>query len=36
LKGGKGKTILDALILEPNFAGVGVDIKKIKEFFSKD
>ena len=35
IKGGVGKAILDSLILQPNFAGVGVDLEKLKDFFVK-
>ncbi|WP_321384158.1 hypothetical protein, partial [Rhizobium sp.] len=33
IKGGDGRSVADALILEPNFAGVGVDIKKLLGYF---
>lgn len=33
LKAGVGNTLVDSLILEPNIAGVGVDIKKLFSFF---
>ena len=36
MKKGKSKAVVDALILEPNFAGVGIDLKKlIRGFLSK-
>ena len=33
IKAGKSRSIVDALILQPNISGVGVDLKKIIEFF---
>jgi len=30
---GKFRAMMDALILEPNFAGLGIDLKKVGEFF---
>lgn len=36
IKGGHGRAIADAIILEPNVAGVGIDLKKlIGHFFDK-
>lgn len=35
MKSGSDGAITDALILEPNFAGIGIDIKKIISFFKK-
>lgn len=32
LRKGKGGALVDALILQPRFAGVGVDLKKIVTF----
>lgn len=29
IKSGQGKALADAIILEPNFAGIGVDLKKL-------
>ncbi len=35
IKKGRGKAIVDAIILEPNVSGIGIDIKKlIRGFFS--
>lgn len=36
LKAGIGKALTNAIILEPNFCGFGVDIKKLFSFLSKD
>jgi len=33
LKKGKGGALLDALILQPNFAGMGLDLKAVAKFF---
>lgn len=33
IKAGKSRSIVDALILQPNISGVGIDLKKIIEFF---
>jgi hypothetical protein len=33
VKKGMGRALVDALILEPNIAGVGIDLKQIKSFF---
>lgn len=35
LKGGVGKILNDTIILEPNIAGIGVNINNIFKFFSK-
>lgn len=35
LEAGRGKSIVDALILQPNFSGLGIDVKKLVEFFKK-
>ena len=36
LKKGKGSALVDALVLEPNFSGVGVDLKKLFALFGQD
>lgn len=33
IKAGQSKSIVDALILQPNISGVGIDLKKIFDFF---
>jgi hypothetical protein len=33
LKKGKGGAVVDSLILQPNFAGVGLDLKKLVDYF---
>lgn len=33
IRAGNSRSIVDALILQPNITGVGVDLKKIIEFF---
>ncbi|MEZ8107233.1 hypothetical protein [Vibrio cortegadensis] len=33
IKAGQSRSIVDTLVLQPNFCGVGVDLKKIAEFF---
>jgi hypothetical protein len=35
MRKGVGKALADAVILEPNFAGVGLSIKKLIEYFRK-
>ena len=35
IRAGKNNTLVDSLILEPNIAGVGIDIKKLLSFFKK-
>ncbi len=35
LKKGKSNALVDALILQPKFAGLGVDLKKILTFFKR-
>ncbi len=35
MKAGKSNSIVDALILEPNFNGLGVDLRKILDFFRR-
>jgi hypothetical protein len=35
MKARRGDAVLDALILQPNFAGVGVDVNRIINFFRK-
>ena len=35
IKGGNGKAASDAVILQPNFMGVGVDLKKVFKVFKK-
>lgn len=35
MNAGRGRAIVDALILEPNFAGIGVDFKKMVSSFLK-
>lgn len=35
MKKGVGRALVDSIILEPNFAGVGVNIKKIIDYVSK-
>jgi hypothetical protein len=34
-KAGVGGALVDSLILEPNFAGVGVDLKKVFSIFRR-
>jgi hypothetical protein len=34
LNRGRGRALVDALILQPNFAGIGVNLKSIVEFFT--
>jgi hypothetical protein len=36
LQKGSTRTLLDALILEPNLGGIGVDIKKLRNFFWRE
>jgi len=33
---GKGRAVVDALILEPNFAGMGIDLRKLKSILTSD
>jgi hypothetical protein len=35
MNAGRGKAIVDALILEPNFAGIGIDLKRLISGFLK-
>lgn len=35
LKKGFGKALVDALILEPNFSGIGINLKSFNKFFKK-
>jgi len=35
IKGGSGKIINDSLILQPNFGGIGIDLKQLFDFFRK-
>jgi hypothetical protein len=36
MKRGRGGALVDALILEPNFSGLGVDLKKLTRLFQRD
>ena len=35
LSAGRNHALVDAIILEPNFAGIGIDLKKIAAFFNQ-
>ena len=36
MKKGKGDALVDAVVLEPNFMGIGLDLKKLKRFLLKE